>query len=75
MIASANKTTTSQVTNIATITDWTSSTTYTVGQYVQRGAVLFKCTVGHTSTTSFDPSKWQKISDASFTVAMALAMG
>ena len=74
-IVGAGGRTTSTITGTATITDWTVLTAYSVGAYVQYNAVLFKCISAHSSTSLFDPSKWKKISDSNFSVAMALALG
>ena len=37
---------------------WAASTAYLVGDYVTQGGSTYKCNSPHTSTTTFDASKW-----------------
>ncbi len=39
--------------------EWTPTTAYTISNIVLYAGTVYKCTTNHTSTTLFDPTKWQ----------------
>lgn len=43
------------------IPEWAAATAYSKGVYVTHDDDLYLCTIAHTSTTTFDSSKWKKI--------------
>ena len=45
----------------ATISDWASSTTYSQGDLVINDNKLYQCNTNHTSTSTFDSTKWDLI--------------
>lgn len=45
----------------AGISNWAQNTSYPLGVYVTYNNDLYLCTTAHTSTTTFDSSKWKKI--------------
>ena len=61
------------------ITDWATTTSYVVGNYVQNSAILYKCISNHTSgtfATDLSTGKWLRMSDETVTaIAMAIAIG
>jgi hypothetical protein len=76
MIVSSNSKTATLTGSTTSILDWATSTSYVVGNYVQNGYVLYKCTSNHTSTTfAADSSKWAEINDLAMGIAMAIAVG
>jgi hypothetical protein len=50
------------------IADWGVSTVYKIGDFIIYEATLFKCKEDHTSTSEFEPEKWEGISVDSFIV-------
>lgn len=44
------------------LVDWQANTTYNVGDIVVYDDKIYKCTTAHTSTSTFDDSKWTEIS-------------
>ena len=40
---------------------WAVSTAYTVGQYVVYNGLLYQCKTAHTSTSTFDSTKWNQV--------------
>lgn len=46
----------------ATISDWESATSYALNDLVIYSNTLYKCNTAHTSTSTFDATKWQGIS-------------
>ena len=61
------------------ITDWATSTSYVVGNYVQNSNILYKCISNHTSgtfATDFSAGRWSRMDDETVTaIAMAVAVG
>lgn len=39
--------------------EWTPTTAYTISNIVLYAGTVYKCITNHTSTTTFDPTKWQ----------------
>lgn len=48
--------------SISTAPLWTSSTSYAVGDYVSYGGTIYYCKTAHTSSSSFDSTKWNTTS-------------
>ena len=40
---------------------WSASTSYSVGSYCKHGGAGYRCKSAHTSSSSFDPSKWDLV--------------
>lgn len=40
---------------------WSASTSYSVGSYCKHGGAGYRCNSAHTSSSSFDPSKWDLV--------------
>lgn len=40
---------------------WSASTSYSVGSYCKHGGAGYRCKAAHTSSSSFDPSKWDLV--------------
>jgi hypothetical protein len=78
MIAGANSKSVT-LTGSTSITDWATTTVYSVGNYVQTGAIIYKCIVAHTSgtfATDLSAGKWLRMDDETVTaIAMAIAIG
>ena len=72
VVTSASKTNTI----LTSIADWSTATSYVIGQYVQNGAILYKCILNHTSGVFATdlPTKWLEINDSGYAVAMVIAL-
>lgn len=53
-------------TNGLPLHDWAASTSYKVGYVVVSGGEIYRCTTAHTSSSTFDPTKFEVISSNNY---------